>query len=284
MQTITLTKTEDGRTVEFPALCPDKLQIVLEQVTDAGRGQFAFVQQHVSGLTDPKCTRKRVSDKWVLVKPRYDRYLERKMEALRGLQFDMVSADSFPQKLIDKAEATGKTLRELFDTAKSELLASGEASEAGRDTRTGYGSFNGVTVHLRTAKDGKQTILLADPATGLPVVDSIMLYWYSIKEREHVKGEYKPTNSHAKTLMKNYLESLAVARPWRSLSLGLNNFAAVHFGGKKVLGMVNDLLSAQEDAELSRVFREASYIAMLGPLTPLEALQNEAEAETEQKA
>lgn len=283
MKTISLTRVENGSEVTFEALIPDRLKVVMDHASEAGRGQFAFIELHTSGVSNPKCESPRISDKWVCVRPRYDLYLERKRKAVEAMTFDDVLP--LPQHLLDKAKLEGtESYRPLFDTAREELLASVEKSESGRDTRTGYGHYNGVTVHLRTGKDGKNTILLADPKSGLPVVDSVMLYWYPISERVHDEGKFKSTDSHAKTRMKNHIEGLAMARQWRCISLGQDNFAAVHINGKALLGKVNDLLSAASDAELARVFREISFVAMLGDLTPLEALQREVKQEAEQKA
>lgn len=164
----------------------------------------------------------------ILTRFNYDRLLNRKMDALKAIQFSDIPANVIPEYKLN-----GKTAQEWFNERKAQEVASmqktldndrSDAHRQGHDRC--YVTFaQGVSAHLVTAKgtDGLMHPVLTD---GYPTVESIMISYLELHRTVVSEGVYKSVNSGASVLMKNAIYSLLNKRSVgiRKLSLKDNNF------------------------------------------------------------
>lgn len=264
----------------------DRLGVILEEVASAHRGRFAYVENHVSGITDPKCIRPAVGDKWFISLPRYSRYLERTVTSVEAVDFFTFTNDPARNNYDEiKKKLNGENMETVFNKAKEDILKSAKSTQTG-DRSDGYRQGHdrcyaystigdiGVTLHMRTetGPDGrKQPVILP---RGYRMVDSVMLPYFLLTRRVKDEGQWKDTNSRVITLMKNAIKDVAGIPEWNTLSLGLGNFSYISLDSKVIFGKVADMTTALLDSRL------ASFIRFLCDLSdsPFALLRAEAQA------
>ena len=269
----------------------DQLGMILEEVASAKRGRFAYVENHVSGIGDPKCTTPGVSDKWFISLPRYDRYLERVAYNVGAMDFFAFTNDPTRNNYADiQKKLSGGDMEELFNEAKAAILKSvlktqeGDRSDGfrrGHDACYAYCNISGmgVTLHLQTEDDGTGHKRPAGEGDYL-LADSIMLPFFLLDRRVHVKAVYKPTNSKALTLMKDAIKEVAGIPEWNAFSLGKGNFSYISLDSKVIIGKVADMTTARREAQL------AAFVRFICELTtdPFDLLVAEAQAQVTVRA
>jgi len=259
---------------------------ILDAMNEGARGRFAFVRNHVSGVPGKDgCIASKVSDLWLVTNPRYDLYRERVRTGVLALDLPTVTVALRERydDLAAKAEKAGKSLLELYETAKNDILDSldktdaGDRSDAHRQGHdTCYAHVGIATLHLHTVtgEDGRKVPAIAE--NGHMTVEGVMIPNFIVHRRVHVAGEWKPVNSRALTIMK---EGIMAAlrqygiRGWRTLNFAKSNYTTVTFNSLDVFGFVRDVETAELDVQLGEYIR---YIAELDAC-PMDALKAECE-------
>ena len=169
----------------------------------------------------------------------YPRLLNRKMDALKAIQFSDIPANVIPSH-----KSKGKTDEEWFDIRKEQEIASmqktldndrSDAHRQGHDRC--YAHFaKGISAHLVTEKrdDGLMHPVLTN---GFPTVKSIMISYLELNRKVVVEGEYKSVNSGASVLMKKAIDKVLNQRSVgiRKLSLKEDNFQSLSISKNVVL-------------------------------------------------
>ena len=108
-------------------------------------------------------------------------------------------------------------------------------------------------------------------ANGLMEVKSLMLPFFTVSRKVTDPGEWLPTNSQAKTLMKDAIREFTGLPSWKELSLGKGNFRTLTLDKATVFGLVAEPLKAVVSVPQADFF---AYIAGLadGFWTAIEAL------------
>jgi hypothetical protein len=204
-------------------ITPEQLD-ALKVLETAQLGGFAAVHGYVPAtgyVTKP------VVDIQMLTRFSYTRLLNRKMDALKAIEFSDIPANVIPS---DKLK--GKTALEWFDIRKTQEIASmqktldndrSDAHRQGHDRC--YAHFaQGISAHLVTEKvDGLMQPVLTN---GYATVKSIMVSYLQLNRKVVVEGIRKPVNSGASVLVKNAINALLNDRSVgiRKLSLKEDNF------------------------------------------------------------
>ena len=179
-----------------------------------------------------------VVDIQMLTRFSYPRLLNRKMDALKAIEFSDIPANVIPT---DKLK--GKTELEWFNARKEQEIVSmqktldndrSDAHRQGHDRC--YAHFaTGISAHLDTVKvDGIMQPVLTD---GHPTVKSIMVSFLQLNRKVIVEGVYKSVNSGASVLMKNEINKVLNQRSVgiRKLSLKDDNFESLSISKNVVL-------------------------------------------------
>jgi len=278
-----------GQNVEISVT--DQTALVIDAVNETGRGQFGYIQNHVSGVPGKdKCVRPSVSNIWFLTNPRYDRYLARLREAVAALDIAKVSALTPIKRwdeLREKAAKGKKDLTALFATAKEEILASIEKTASG-DRSDGYREghdrcyvrLGNVTIHLVTAPGEDGIMVPIRDENGRMIADGCMLPFYTIKRVYADKGEWEETDSRALTIAKECIRKATGLYDFKTFNLAKANFTAITFNSQTIFGFVRDAENAELDVSLM------DYIRDIGGLTadPLSVLRAEAQTVATVKA
>lgn len=159
----------------------------------------------------------------------------RKIAALRNLSFGDIVVKG--EKLVSLPVAEQET---LFKSCVNTMIGSMEKTLDGvRDDahRIAHDTFyaksaDGIKVHLKTTKVGKETVL--DLVDGLPVVESIMVGMIELNRTVVQEGERKVVNSGAKVLMDKCIEKALNGRSvsFKTLSLKEGNFDSLRMDGE----------------------------------------------------
>ena len=169
----------------------------------------------------------------------YGRLLNRKMDALKAIEF----AD-IPANVIPTLKLNGKTDEQWFDIRKAQEIASmqktldndrSDSHRQGHDRC--YAHFaKGISAHLVTERrtDGLMHPVLTN---GHPTVKSIMVSYLELNRKVVKEGQYKSVNSGASVLMKNAINKLLNQRSVgiRKLSLKEDNFQSLSISKSVVL-------------------------------------------------
>lgn len=169
----------------------------------------------------------------------YGRLLNRKMDALKAIEFADIPANVIPSNKLK-----GKTEEEWFDVRKEQEIASmqktldndrSDAHRQGHDRC--YAHFaKGVSAHLVTERstDGLMHPVLTN---GHPTVKSIMVSFLQLNRTVLVEGTRKVVNSGASVLMKNAINGVLNQRSVgiRKLSLKEDNFQSLTISKNVVL-------------------------------------------------
>lgn len=209
---------------------------VADTLRTCRRGGFATVHGYVSGLGSAKCITPGVSDVTFISRFSYKARNLKRLAILKTVTMDDI----------------GETDADLFGTALAELIKSAEdtkadASDARREAhRTFYVPIaEGVTAHLKTTKVGGETeLVLSD---GLPIVESIMVRGLEISKRVMREGAYKPTNSRAKTIVKDKINKLLDKQTgtFKNYKLVPGSFDSLSIDGERIIPA--DLVDIVED-------------------------------------
>lgn len=242
----TITATVNG--AEATLNISDELESVLSHIEDAKRGQFAFIRGHESGeVGKKKCTATDISDKSFLQRPRYDKYLERKIEAIELVEFNQIRGvvtDDQQAKLEAYARSNNMSIETFYDNEKKIVLKRAnqeDPSTAGQrfGQSVNFAHYKGWRLNLESKKENGHTRPV-QAENGMYSVKSIMLPFFQIKksyDREGLrKGEYGKTNSRADTIMRNAIVKATGISAWKSISLGKKNFESISLD-HKVIGM-----------------------------------------------
>lgn len=168
----------------------------------------------------------------------YTRLLNRKMDALKAIEFSDIPANVIPSHKLK-----GKTAEQWFDIRKAqeiesmEKTLSNDRSDAHRQGHDRcYAHFaKGVSAHLVTEKvDGIMQPVLTN---GYPTVQSIMVSFLQLNRTVVVEGTRKVVNSGASVLIKNELNKVLNQRSVgiRKLSLKDDNFQSLTISKNVVL-------------------------------------------------
>jgi len=159
----------------------------------------------------------------------------RKIKALKALSFGDIVVKG--EKLVALPIAEQET---LFKSCLDTMVGSMEKTLSGiRDDahRIAHDTFyahtaDGIKVHLRTHKVGKETVL--DLVNGLPVVESIMVSMIETGRTVVQEGERKVVNSGTKVLMDKCINKALNLRSvgFATLSLKADNFESLTMGGE----------------------------------------------------
>jgi hypothetical protein len=201
----------------------EKMVAVLELLKDCPNGGFATAVGYVStsDRTVPE-----VADINFTSKFSYENLLKAKKAALENVNASDVDATA------DEVELFENCKKAMLDSIETTL--SGDRSDAYRTAHdTFYVHFDrGVKGHLKTAKIGKETVLVLED--GLPVVDSIMIDCLEVGRKVISEGVYKVVKNGPKVLMdkriKKVLRNLKV-KEFKTLSLKEDGFDTLKIGG-----------------------------------------------------
>jgi hypothetical protein len=159
----------------------------------------------------------------------------RKIVALRSLSFDNITIKGDKVASLSREEQVA-----LFESCKETMIQSMTKTLDGvRDDahRIAHDTFyaktaDGIKVHLRTRKEGKETVL--DLEDGLPVVDSIMVGMIELHREIVEEGEKKVVKNGAKVQMDKCIEKALNGRSvsYRTLSLKEGNFDSLRMDGE----------------------------------------------------
>ena len=292
MQTITVEYQGNPETVNIE----EQTAQVFSDIEAAHGGRFAFIAGHVSGEAGKKkCITPCVSNRWFLSHVRYDRYVERMIEAVEAVEMLTVVSRMHPDQF-DKVrayiEANDTTVEAFFTESKATVLsrlAGEDAMTAGnREGQAANCAYsNGWKLNLRSAKDPETGIKrpVRDNA-GCMTVSSIALSFFEISKRDTPTAqypglhpaEYAPTNSRATTIMtdaiKRTAQSVGGVRQYKTFSISKRNYQHISLDGQTILGMVRDSETAELDAKLADFFR---YVGELDA-APLQALMADVQA------
>lgn len=220
-------------------ICSARQAVALETLTEARKGGFASIKGYVSrtGYLVPK-----VSDIVALTRISVLKLYGRKIDAANALTLgDVLDALPTNSRLRDLTANELETLfneRRQFEVESMQKTLAGVRDDARRQAAdTFYRTIStGVQVHLKTVKVGKETELVYDDSTGLPIAESIMLAYIPISESVIVEGEYKPVNSGNPVLMGNAIEKcLPKACKLRKASLKEDNFDSIVIDGNTII-------------------------------------------------
>lgn len=169
----------------------------------------------------------------------YGRLLNRKMDALKAIEFSDIPANVIPAN-----KSKGKTDEQWFDARKDQEIASmqktldndrSDAHRQGHDRC--YAHFaKGISAHLVTAK-GTDGLMHPVLTNGYPTVKSIMVSFLQLNRTVVVEGVRKTVNSGASVLMGNAIKRLLNDRSVgiRKLSLKEDNFQSLTISKNVVL-------------------------------------------------
>jgi hypothetical protein len=203
-------------------------------------GGFATVHRYVSGTSDPKCVRPKCATINFISKFHYHNLVKRWLNNVQSISLDMV--DTSHDKFV------GKDVTELFATAKAKLIDTYTATLTGeRDDgyRQGHDrcyvhSSTGIKCHLVTEDgivDGRKVKVPVLDSDGRVTVASIMVSVLERCQTVHDVGEWKSTNSHPSTIMKDMIEKKAQEGmfKFKMLSLKPGNFERLTMDGETML-------------------------------------------------
>ncbi len=251
-----------------------ELAETLNMIKDVKGGQFAFVEEHVSGVIgENKCVKPYVSSILFHVRPNYRKYLKVKKANITGITLDDI--DITPE-IVNKT----KDIQADFEAAKNQLIESIDKSIDGDTESDGYriganlcyAHYKGYRLHLTTAstkEDGKTVQRPVTAENGLFTVNSIMLPFYTVNRKDIENGEWLPTNSRVITLIKNQIEKKIRVYAWKNFSLGKGNFKEFHIDSKTIYGKVRNWQPTVND-ENTAVICDLSML-------PMQELAREAE-------
>lgn len=191
----------------------------------------------------------------------------RKVDALKSLSFESITIKG------DKVAAlTTEDQKTLFRSCVDAMVASMTTEDRTDAHRIAHDTFyirvcEGVKVHLKTTKVGKETVLV-HAEDGLPIAQSVMVATIETGRTEVTAGEKKKVNSGAKVQMDKCIErtlnrkSVGLAY----LSLKEDNFETLRMDGEvftpesimeRVRGSVTmdrtdleNILSVEEDVKV----------------------------------
>lgn len=271
--------TYDGKTVTVAVT--EAMVEVLDAVNAAGRGRFAYVQNHVSasGYTVP-C----ISHMWMLALPHYDRYLARIRGEVAAMEATAVAEHMHDWETYRAAVvAAGLSPDQLFADSKAIVLArlAGEddSTAAQREGHVNCYAHDGqARIHLLTVKDPdtkRQVPVIG--MDGLMVADSAMLPFYQIRRYPVQAGVRKPVKSAVDTVMRETIKHIAHKRQgvahWKGLSLQKGNFQFVTLDSARIFGLVRDRETAVLDAAFAEAYRDIGNL----PRDPLSTLAYDAQ-------
>lgn len=181
----------------------------LETLTSSNAGGFAVIHDYVSSTNR---VTPETADIYIISRFSYPRLLERKITALKAIEFDHIKPLF---EGIEKLQALDdQKAREVFNTRVQKEIDSavktldGDRSDAYREAHDKFyfKVADGIRVHYQTIKTATGTeLLLCD---GLPVIESIMLSGIQVKKVVKEPGEYKKVNSGAPVLMSGIISKL----------------------------------------------------------------------------
>lgn len=265
----------------------DEVQIVLAEI-DGPRGSFAYIRNHVS---ESKREVAEIADRLFITNPRYDRFLQRKIEGLDEVDFlsdvvPLLPRDEDPKFdfFAKVPDATTATIEAMFDSAVETLrkrYAGEDSSTAGNRHGQAVSNVNidGIKCHVVTEKDDTGHMVPVLDASGNMTVDSIKIAFYEIREKRvvHQKGVYKKVNSRADVIMRDTIERAmerkGVRTHWSEFSLQKRNYTAISMNSATILGWVRDAKTAELDAAIASAYRFVGNFNM----DPMSALRMEAD-------
>ena len=243
---------------EVEVNCDEQTIATLQEIKNAGRGQFAFIRGHISGLSNKKCLTTEISDRWFLARPKYGNYVRRMTDAICTIDatkaFEYIGSHYSDEerqtieKYAQKNFEGDESMQLLFDREKETLLSRLRGTDKttsghrmGQDVN--YADWNGWRIHLVTGYiDGVKRPVVSE--NGLMKVDSIMLPFFEIKKSHSRnglrKGVYKLVKSRGDTLMRNAVKRATGISDWKTFSLNNANFESISLSGSKISGWVDD--------------------------------------------
>jgi len=169
----------------------------------------------------------------------YGRLLNRKMDALKAIEYSDIPANVIPdEKLKGKTEQEWFTARKEQEIASMQKTLDNDRSDAHRQGHDRcYAHFaRGISAHLVTEK-GTDGLMHPVLTNGYPTVSSIMVSFLELNRTVVKEGVYKTVNSGASVLMGNAINSLLNQRSVgiRKLSLKEDNFQSLTISKNVVL-------------------------------------------------
>jgi hypothetical protein len=202
-----------------------KMVETLERLAETGKGRFATVMGYVSttGYTEPQTADINFTSRFS-----YENLLVKKLQALEGLTAQDVGTDDIAQ----------------FDICKEAMIASavktleGDRSDSYREAHDTFyiPVCNGVKIHLKTVKNGKETQLVIDNA-GNPIADSIMVSMLETGRKVIVEGVRKEVKNGPKVLMDKKIQKVLKekgVKELKTLSLKEDNFVSLRIDNEVV--------------------------------------------------
>lgn len=215
----------------------DENREVLDTLDACAGGRFATVHKLQSGLTNKACLKPEVVTINFFSKCSPYRRNAKLLAVVDSVT--MADCDLSHSKLVDLSESDRV---DLFNTTKAVVAESYRKTNDG-DRSDGYRqghdscymhSSMGIKVHLVTEDtkvDGRKVKRPVIASNGLPTVDCVMVMVQERSRTVHVKGEWKPVNSQAKTIMRAAIEKAVEAKakvhPIKSLSLRPASFESL---------------------------------------------------------
>jgi hypothetical protein len=221
-------------------LCTAEQAKALEVLLDTNAGGFASVKGYVSesGRTSPE-----TADITFISRFSTEKLYQRKMEALLSMTADTVlnelRDDPKIKALTTDEFYTAFEARKAYEIESMQKTLDGVRDDARREShdRNYLTLTSGVKVHFVTEKGSDNlTYPVLDTATGLPIVNSIMLSTIQVSKNVLVKGEYKVVNSKVPTLISKAMEKhLPKSCKFKNVSLKEDNFTALHIAGQELI-------------------------------------------------
>lgn len=212
--------------------------VAIETLIESRKGGFASIKSYRS---DSNYIEPKVSDLTILTRISVLRLYERKIDALLALKYEDAAPFMRASKLIALSD---DARRQAFEDRRTCEIESMRKTLAGiRDDahRQAHDYFNcniseGVKVHFKTEKLLKETKMVLDETSGLPIVESINLTYIPINEKIIEPGRHKHVNSGIPVLIsKAIAEALPRSCKIRTASLKEDKFTSIEIDGNTVV-------------------------------------------------
>lgn len=242
----------DGRKVN---ISEEQLN-VLNTLDSCRGGGFATVHHYHSGTDNPKCIRPSSKTINFISRFSYRKWNNKRLNALKDIQLGDLNISDPKITNLNEDERSA-----LFDKAKAELTTSWQNTDDGDTHSDNYRQAHyrcyirsniGIKCHLYTADgeiNGQKAKIPVLAENGYPTVKSLMVSVLELNAVVHDAGEYKPTNSQKKTIMKNAIEKVATKDmlQFKVISLKDNNFEKISIDHENITA--EDLVKIKEYQE-----------------------------------
>lgn len=259
--------------------CPAKVADTLVTIGPCGRGRFAYVYSHVSGIAGVDgCIRPTVSDICFHMRPNYRKYLKRRFMAISDLVAwsDVLTSSNLEARLLDRLLSYHINLPDVFKQGRHELLSSIE--RAMPHDSNGFCLGNEACychkadwrLHLVTEDTMVQGRMVKRPVIndGRMMIHSILLPFYIVRRKVIVPGIWRETNSSALTLMKRAIEQVIGLPEWKAFSLCQENYSHMTMDARLIYGAIPDRSTQAYDLAI---------VAICGlDMLPMTALEKDA--------